>query len=125
MLQFGCDLVAHGRNLIAHENGIGFESLPLFEPPFQLGLQRNSFLLQRFEFGNLLFERCPHPRLLAGRLIQRRQPRQVAGVARVDLGDTLPRLRECALGFPNLGLDSGQVRFPRPGRFHEPLRSCR
>ena len=71
VLELGRDLVPHRRNLIAHQNVIGFERLSPLEQRFQLGIQFCPLLLQSFQSGNLLLERRAHASLLAGRLVER------------------------------------------------------
>ena len=109
VLEFGRHLVPHRRNLIAHQNVIGLKRLPPFVQRFQLGMKLYPLLLQRFEFGNLLLERRADTSLLACGLVHRGQPRQITGMTRVDLRNTLARLRHYALGFANPGLDHGEV----------------
>ncbi len=69
VLEFGRDLVPHRRHLIAHQNVIGLQGLSPFEQGFQLCVKLYSLLLQRFEFGDLLFERRAHTSLLACDLV--------------------------------------------------------
>jgi hypothetical protein len=100
--------------LIPHENMSGLERLPLLQKLRQLDVQLQPLLLQAFEFGNLLLERGAQSSLLAGRLIERRQPRQLAGLARVDLGDALTGLSYRGLAFANLTRDGRNVFFYLP-----------
>jgi heterodisulfide reductase subunit C len=45
VLEFGRHLVPHHRNLIAHQNVIGFKRLPKLEQRFQLGMKLYPLLL--------------------------------------------------------------------------------
>ena len=87
VLELGRDLVAYRRNLISHQNVIRFERLSLLQESLQLGIQFRTLFVHGFKSGQLLLERCTYPSLLACRLVEGGQSRQLAGMIRVDLGD--------------------------------------
>jgi hypothetical protein len=69
VLKFGRDLIPHRRDLVAHQNVIGFEGLSPLQQSIQLGMKLRTLMFQCFESGHLLLERRSRASLLAGRLV--------------------------------------------------------